>query len=243
MLGGDALGLFLVYAYVGTMVVITTKWGFLKKRSFHRKFIHIMIGNIAIFWWVFNTNYIMALLAAAPFIPLLLLFSRYGGDHDGGAKGGLKSRLKESVLCTASNDGHKLGLVYYAISWTILAYFAFGDLVIASVGIVSMAYGDGMGGLIGKMYGKRKIRGNKTLEGTAAVFLFATLGIFIILNYYNLLFNVGLYGNRMIAFPLTAILALGLGAYVAIVELYTPGEYDNLVIPLSTALILALTGI
>ena len=76
MLGGDALGLILVYAYVGIMVVITTKWGFLKKRSFHRKFIHIMIGNIAIFWWVFDTNYIMALLAAAPFIPLLLLSSR-----------------------------------------------------------------------------------------------------------------------------------------------------------------------
>jgi len=242
LLGGDALGLILVYAYVGIMVVITTKWGFLKKRSFHRKFIHIMIGNIAIFWWVFDTNYIMALLAAAPFIPLLLLFSRYG-DQDGGAKGGLKSGLKGSVLCTASHDGHKLGLVYYAISWTILAYFAFGDLVIASVGIVSMAYGDGMGGLIGKTYGRRKIRGNKTLEGTAAVFFFAALGIFIILNFYNLLFNAGLYGDRTIALPLTAILALGLGAYVAIVELYTPGEYDNLVIPLSTALILALTGI
>jgi dolichol kinase len=27
------------------------------------------------------------------------------------------------------------------------------------------------------------------------------------------------------------------------VELYTPGEYDNLVIPLSTALILSLAGI
>jgi len=34
-----------------------------------------------------------------------------------------------------------------------------------------------------------------------------------------------------------------LGAYVAIVELYTPGEYDNLVIPITTALIMALAGI
>ena len=78
MISGDALGLILVYAYVGIMVVITAKWSFLREHSFHRKFIHVMIGNIALFWWVFDTNYVMSLLAAAPFIPLLLLFSRYG---------------------------------------------------------------------------------------------------------------------------------------------------------------------
>jgi phytol kinase len=240
--GGDALGLLLVYAYVGIMVVITTKWTYLRMRSFHRKFIHIMIGNIALFWWVFDTNYVMSLLAAAPFIPLLILFSRYG-DQGKRSDKGLTSSLGASVLSTASNEGHRLGLVYYAISWTILAFFAFNDLVVASVGIVCMAYGDGMGGLIGKTYGKRKIRGSKTLEGTLAVFFFATLAIFLIMTFYDLLFSAGLYGTRTIGAPLAMLTALGLGAYVAVVELYTPGEYDNLVIPLSTALILALTGI
>lgn len=240
MNGGDALGLLLVYAYVGIMVVIATKWKFLKRRSFHRKFIHVMIGNIALFWWVFDTNYIMALLAAAPFIPLLILFSRY--DDQRGEKG-FASSLKGSVLYSASHDGHRYGLVYYAISWTLLAFFAFNDLVIASVGIVCMAYGDGMGGLVGKTYGKRKIHGNKTLEGTLAVFCFATLAIFLVINYYNFLFSAGLYGARTIALPFSALAALGLGAYVAIVELYTPGEYDNLVIPLTTALILVSSGL
>lgn len=240
MIGGDALGLLLVYVYVGIMVVIATKWKFLKRRSFHRKFIHIMIGNIALFWWVFDTNYVMALLAAAPFIPLLILFSRYDDRKE---QKGLASNLKGSVLYSASHDGHRYGLVYYAISWTLLAFFAFNDLVIASVGIVCMAYGDGMGGLVGRTYGKRKIYGNKTLEGTVAVFSFATLTIFLIINYYNFLFSAGLYGTRTIALPLSALAALGLGAYVAVVELYTPGEYDNIVIPLSTALILALSGL
>lgn len=242
MNGGDALGLLLVYAYVGVMVIITAKWSFLRERRFHRKFIHIMIGNIALFWWVFETNYIMSLLAAAPFIPLLLLFSRYGDRQEVPDKG-LAAGLKGSVLTTASHDGHKLGLVYYAISWTLLAFFAFHDLVIASVAIVCMAYGDGMGGLIGKTYGKRKIHGNKTLEGTTAVFVCAALAIFLILNFYNLLFSFDLYGTRSISLPVTLVLALGLGAYVSVVELYTPGEYDNLVIPLTTALILALTGV
>ncbi len=201
-----------------------------------------MIGNIALFWWVFDTNYVMSLLAAVPFIPLLFIFSKYGGKREKDDSK-LIGDLKGSVLSTASHDGHKLGLVYYAISWALLAFFAFNDLVIASVGIVCMAYGDGMGGLVGKTFGKRKIHGNKTLEGTLAVFIFAALAIFLMINYYNLLYSMGLYGTRSIPLTITALTAVGLSAYVAVVELYTPGEYDNLVIPLSTALIMFMAGI
>jgi len=242
LIGGDALGLILVYAYVGVMVVITDRSRFLRKRSLHRKFIHVMIGNIALFWWVFDTNYVMSLLAAAPFIPLLFIFSKYGGKREKDDSK-LLGDLKGSILSTASHDGHKLGLVYYAISWALLAFFAFNDLVIASVGIVCMAYGDGMGGLVGRTIGKRKIHGNKTLEGTIAVFVFAGLAIFLIINYYNLLFSMGLYGTRSIPLTISVLTAVGLSAYVAVVELYTPGEYDNLVIPLSTAFIMFLSGI
>jgi len=242
LIGGDALGLLVVYSYIAVMVIVASKWYFLKKRGFHRKFIHIMIGNIALFWWIFDTNYVMALLAAAPFIPILLLFSIYGGEEKSD-KSVLTPGMKVSILNTASHDGHKLGLVYYAISWTLLAFFAFDDLLIASIGIVSMAYGDGMGGLIGKTYGKRKIHGKKTLEGTVAVFAFAMMAIFLIINFYNLLFSADLYGTRSIAISTALLISLGLGAYVAVVELYTPGEYDNLVIPLSTALIVVLLGV
>ena len=45
MIGGDALGLLMVYAYVGAMVVVTTRSRFLRDHSFHRKFIHVMIGT------------------------------------------------------------------------------------------------------------------------------------------------------------------------------------------------------
>jgi len=242
LIGGDVLGLILVYAYVVGMVIITDRSRFLRDRSFHRKFIHVMIGNIALFWWVFDTNYVMSLLAAVPFIPLLFIFSKYGGKREKDDSK-LIGDLKGSVLSTASHDGHKLGLVYYAISWALLAFFAFNDLVIASVGIVCMAYGDGMGGLVGKTFGKRKIHGNKTLEGTLAVFIFAALAIFLMINYYNLLYSMGLYGTRSIPLTISALTAVGLSVYVAVVELYTPGEYDNLVIPLSTALIMFMAGI
>ena len=75
------------------------------------------------------------------------------------------------------------------------------------------------------------------------MFVFAALAIFLIINYYNFLFAEGLYGTRTIPLTISLLTSVGLSAYVAVVELYTPGEYDNLVIPLSTALIMFLAGI
>jgi phytol kinase len=239
---GDLLGLILVYAYVGVMVVVASKSRFLKRTRTHRKFIHIMIGNIAIFWWVFDTNWIMSLLAAAPFIPLLFLLSKEGSRKDE-PKNKIEKEVKGSVLAEASVDGHKLGLVFYAISWTILAFFSFDNLMLASIGIVCMAYGDGMGGLIGKKFGKRKIHNNKTLEGTISVFVFAAIACFAVFSYYGFLDAEGLYITSTITFPIMIVLSICIAAYVAFVELYTPGEYDNLVIPLSTVLILTLLGV
>ncbi|MCE5296547.1 MAG: SEC59/DGK1/VTE5 family protein [Euryarchaeota archaeon] len=242
MSDGDLLGLLLVYAYVGILVIVASKWKFLKRTNAHRKFIHVMIGNITIFWWIFETNWMMSLLAAAPFIPLLYILTKEGSRKDM-PENKLEREVKRSVLAEASVDGHKLGLVYYAISWTILAFFSFDDLMLASIGIVCMAYGDGMGGLIGKRFGKRKIHGCKTLEGTVSVFIFAAIACFAIFSYYGFLNSEGYYMTSNLGLPSMLALSVGIAAYVAVVELYTPGEYDNLVIPLSTVLILTLLGV
>jgi len=70
---GDIVGLILVYSYVTVVIIVST----LAKKRFpgcgYRKIIHILVGNIAFLWWVFDSRYIMAFLAAAPFIVLLLL--------------------------------------------------------------------------------------------------------------------------------------------------------------------------
>jgi dolichol kinase len=198
-----------------------------------------MIGNIVFLWWIFSDKYVMALLAAAPFIPLLLYSSLKGGNikNTDGSKS-LKAALAEATL-----NGHRFGLVYYAISWTLLAFLLFDHRLIASIAIVSMAYGDGMGGLIGKKFGKRRLIGKKTLEGSSAVFVFTAFAILMVITFYGVLSMLGWFPVHEITITLALTIALLTGIYVSFVELITPGEFDNLVIPLSVGIILLLAGV
>jgi phytol kinase len=227
---GDVIGLAAVYTYVAIVVLIAAKWKAVRKAKLHRKFVHIMVGNIVFLWWVFDSNYVMAFLVAAPFIPLLLLASPYSPF----------SKLKDSFLGKTAGESHDLGLVYYAISWTILAFFLFDYRLIASIAIVAMAYGDGLGGVIGKRYGKHKILGAKTLEGTLAVFAGTVIATFVVIQFYQWLNYQDLLAVPQVSLPTSIAVALLVGAFVAVVELLTPGQYDNLVIPLGTAGLLLL---
>ena len=229
---GDLVGLVGVYVYVGLVILLAAKWKLIRNAKMHRKFIHIMIGNIVFIWWVFDSSYVMAFLAAAPFIPLLILASPHSSVK----------KLKESFIGTATGEGHDYGLVYYAISWTLLAFFLFDHRMIASIAIVSMAYGDGMGGLIGKRFGKRRILGLKTLEGTVAVFIATTVSAFAVILFYQYLSSAGLLFTPLVLVGAALAMSLVLGCIVAIVELITPGAIDNLVIPMSVAGILLLMG-
>lgn len=216
----------MVYAYVAFVIVVAT----VTKRRFpgsgYRKVIHILVGNVVFFWWVFDSNYVMALLAAAPFIVLLLLVTPISP---------LRS-LDNSFLRMASAEGHGYGLVFYAISWTLLAFFLFDDRLAASISIVSMSYGDGIGGLVGKRYGRRKLWRNKSVIGTLTVGLATIAATLAVIAFYTYL--GGLYPELNV-FPFTLgqalMLASVVGAFVATVELFSPGEYDNLIVPLSTA--------
>ena len=229
---GDLVGLAGVYVYVGIVILLAAKWRLIRNAKMHRKFIHIMIGNIVFIWWVFNTSYVMAFLAAAPFIPLLILASPHSSVK----------KLKESFIGNATGEGHNYGLVYYAISWTLLAFFLFDHRMIASIAIVAMAYGDGMGGLIGKRFGKHRILGLKTMEGTAAVLLATTISAFTVILFYQYLSRAGLLFTPLMLLGTAIIMSLIIGCIVAVVELITPGAIDNLVIPMSVAGILLLVG-
>lgn len=231
--GGDLAGLAAVYGYVVLIVLISR---YVKSRSesgIHRKLIHILIGNIVFFWWMFDSPYVMAFLAAAPFVPLLLLVSPLSPVH----------RLRGSFLGETSGESHGLGLVFYAISWTILAFFLFDDRIVASVAIVAMSYGDGFGGLFGSRFGRRRIFGNKTVEGTFAVFIATLVATIAVVLFYQFLFDSGLFGSVTISLLEAVGMALFTGVFVALIELITPGEVDNLVIPLITAGALLLLGL
>ncbi len=230
---GDIVGLVGVYAYVAVVILLASRLDLVRRAGAQRKFVHIMVGNIVLIWWVFDSPYVMAFLAAAPFIPLLLLAS---------SRSPIK-RVRDSFIGQTTCESHDLGLVYYAISWTILAFFLFNDRLVASIAIVGMSYGDGLGCLVGKAYGKRRLLGRKTLEGTLAVLAATTLAGLAVIAFYGALSAAGLYAGPMMGVSIALGISLISGAFVAFVELITPGQYDNLTIPLGTAALLLLLGV
>lgn len=206
----DLAGLIIVYAYVTIILLISEK--LLKNRpSFSRKFTHIMVGNILFLLPLFTTKEVMALFVALPFVIVTFLMSDY-------------SPLK--ISNRLSSAGHGLGLFYYAISWTILAYFFFDYPYIIAVGIAAMSYGDGFASLIGQKFGKHKynIFGDiKSVEGSLAMFLVLIITLFVCLGYYT--FIIGYPSYILNLFVIVAI-----SAVATIVEGITPKGLDNLAV-------------
>lgn len=213
---GDLLGLAGVYGYVS--VVVALSWILKDRISNPRKLVHILTGGIVFFWWTFDTREAMAGLAAAPFVVLLLLCTPISPFE----------RLRNSPLGNRSAEGHQYGLVMYAVSWTALAYLLFDGLFAASVAIAAMSFGDGMGELVGRRFGRLRYMRNRTVEGSLAVFL-ATMSSVLVLSWFY--FDLVGYAHGG-APDMLLFFAVSIAGMVTCIEAVTPGQVDNLVIPL-----------
>lgn len=198
---GDIIGLILVYAYVILLLVISEK--VLKQHpNFSRKFLHIMVGNVLFILPLFQSRWVMAFLAAAPFILLTFLMSPHS-----------PLKIKDKI----SGSGHGLGLVYYAISWTVLAILFFDQPWIIAVGIAAMSYGDGMASLVGMKYGKIKYNltgDTKSLEGSLTMFVVLIGMLWVVLTYY--------------AVPANPLVIVAVALVATIFEGLTPKGLDNI---------------
>jgi len=204
----DLAGVSLVYIYVA-ILLITSEKILDKYPEVSRKFLHIMTGNIAFLLPVFVTKEVMAFLAAGPFILFTFLMSPYTPIK--------KIRGKTSAA------GHGMGLVYYSITWTILAYLFFDNMVVIAIGILSMSYGDGLASVIGIKFGKKKYKvlgDEKSYVGSFAMFIFTFITMIIALFYYNI--NVTFY---------VIFILLFIAFIASIIEGLTPKGLDNLTVP------------
>jgi len=214
MFQSDLVGVAAVYIYVALLIVFTEKVFSKRYPVQSRKFLHIMTGNIAFILPLFETREIMAFVAAGPFILFTFLMSPY-------------SPIK-SMRGKTSEAGHGLGLVYYAITWTVLAYAFFDHREIIAMGILAMSYGDGLASVIGIKYGKRKysiFKDIKSYVGSIAMFVCTFLLLVIALLFY--------------AEPVTtrvAVYLLCMAGVATIVEGVTPLGLDNLSVPFVVAL-------
>ena len=215
MLSGDVIGVISVYAYVAILLFVAEK--VLQRYPLgSRKFLHIMVGNVFFILPLFETQWVMALVAAAPFIALTFLVSPY-------------SPLK--IVSHTSAAGHGLGLVYYAISWTTLAWIFFDRPEIIAIGIVAMSYGDGLASLAGIKFGLKQYNlsgDTKSYIGSFTMLLATTLGSALALGYYHFFYDA--------TFPPLYIFPL-IGAVAALAEAITPKGLDNLSTSFSAAIL------
>ena len=202
MIASDIIGLILVYGYIAILLIISEKV-LNKYPTFSRKFLHIMVGNVIFILPLFTNQFVITFLAAAPFIVLTFLMSQYS-----------PIKFNDRI----STSGHGLGLVYYAISWTVLAFFFYDQQWIIAVGIAAMSYGDGMAALFGERFGKHKYNifgDKKSFEGSIAMFLVLIVTLGIVLAYYNV------FTANFIIIPVVAFIA-------TIFEGITPKGLDNI---------------
>ncbi|KYK20778.1 phosphatidate cytidylyltransferase [Thermoplasmatales archaeon SG8-52-4] len=208
MIQNDFAGLALVYIYVAILLIISEKL-LDKYPTFARKFLHIMTGNIAFLLPIFQTREIMAFLAAGPFILFTLLMSTY-------------SPIK-SIKGKTSSAGHGMGLVYYAVTWTILAYLFFDYKVVIAIGILAMSYGDGFASLIGSKYAKKRYKiynDQKSYIGSFSMFAFSIIIFIVALIFYELDVNLEI---------LFILVIIALSSTIS--EMITPKGLDNLSVP------------
>ena len=227
----NSLLLMLCYFYIVAIIVIAVKIDRRFPENLKRKFLHIMIGNFVYIipfftYTTFPANF--PFFVASPFILLTFLASPYSPIN-------LKNKI--SGLTDITTGGHQFGLVLYAISYTILAFFFSAKPYVIIAGILPMAFGDAAASLVGQKMGRHQfnIFSKKSLEGTTAMFTITLVSVTLSL----LLFSY------LCPFSLTTLLSVSLGvaALATVLEAITPKGIDNLTVPLISALaFLLLTG-
>lgn len=128
------------------------------------------------------------------------------------------------IKSVTNGEEHWTGLVHYTAVFAVFtAIGGVGNPFPAAAALLCLSLGDGVGGAIGRAFGKHRYHAPgakmKSLEGSLAVFIASTAGVFLAMHLCH----------RDVA--LVSLLALGLVASLA--EAFAPRGTDNLLIPIA----------
>lgn len=215
-MGSNILGLILSYGYIAA-VIMAAKLVEKKGKEASRKFIHILLG----FWWIFPmiffNNVYIAIIGPLSFVILNYISCK-------------KDLIKVMERDDETKDGY--GTVYYALSLLILAIFTFGvfnNPAVGFVGVLTMAFGDGLAALIGKKVKSKKYYikdTQKSVAGSLTMFVVSAL----IIGVYLAMYGTGLWIAKTIA----------IAAIVTILEAVSIKGTDNITVPLSVYFMICL---
>jgi phytol kinase len=219
------MGLYLSFLIVLGLPTVLLKVFFKVPFELIRKMYHLVITLSIIPLVKFFSTWYMAILAAFmfvlityPFLTLVencLLYKRVAVEREAG-------EFKSSLLIVQGSLALMI-FVFWGLLGTEWKY-------VAVVAVMAWGFGDAAAALVGKKFGRRqilhsRIEGTKTLEGTQAMFITATLAIF-----FTFLFYAGQPWHVSLAIALLA------APVSAIVELFSNRGMDTLTVPISTGL-------
>ena len=214
------------YGYIVALIVVA---GRLRAhpavpRGVSRKFLHAMIGNLPFIMPCF-TESMFPFLVASPFIAVTYLVSPYSPWP------GFAERMRG--LSDITEEGHGIGLILYAVSYSVLALLYGTRPYIVAAGILPMAYGDSVAALIGTKYGRHRFRvlEEKSLEGCLGMFAGSLLTG---MAYFSMIYGFSLQAQ------IIPVLATSL--VVTAAEAASPRGLDNVTVPALGALTFILTG-
>jgi phytol kinase len=214
----DGLLMALCYGYVLLMIFVSERLGRVTNvsRKASRKFLHAMIGNLPFVIPFFEWR-LAPFLVAAPFIAVTFVASPYSPFKD------LRGRLRG--LSDLTEEGHHLGLILYAVSYSLLALLFAPKPIVMAAGVLPMAYGDSAAALVGERYGRRqRMLGGKSMAGSLAMFSVSFLSIAVSLVYFSFFY------------PFRAseklVHAAAVAVVVTLVECLSPKGFDNITVPL-----------
>ena len=179
--------------------------------EFARKIAHIGGGQIILLAWWFEMPAWLAITTTV-LVTLAVIISL--------------TRLNILI----SRDGTKrtnLGFFYYSLSHVILiaVLWPMDGVVFSVLGILIMAWGDGLAGFVGYYLGRHRysIRGaTKSLEGSATMFAVSLLIAFMVLTPF--------YGLGPVMLP-----AIAVGSIATLCEAISRNGEDNLSVSLASA--------
>jgi dolichol kinase len=201
-----------------TLLVVLVSWGtalVMHKAGFSerltRNFLHLVAGFWGLLWFHFQNLWIPLSLSLLAFIGLSIsLFV-------------LKRTPVFSFLLApfASESLGKWGIVFYAFSLVAITCFFWENKSLGTAVILALSFGDGAADAIGATLGHRfyslSWNNKKTLEGSLACFLGASLGVYA--------------GYWIAGCPVSPVIAVLSGLICAVVEALSPSDFDNLLIP------------
>ena len=215
----------LLYFIVMASTALLCRYLFCIPNEVFRKTLHmILVFSLIVFTMVFDTWYIAAIVAigfAIVVYPILVLLERIKG-YSQFVTERKKGELKSSLL-----------LVFFMFSIVIgVCWGIFNDRYLVLASIFAWGFGDAIAALVGKKYGKHKLKGKyldgrKSVEGSFSMFVTSWISVLIVLI---------ARGN------LSILSCIGIAFVVAIVsmmtELYSKEGMDTIICPLSAMVVL-----